>query len=236
MLLSWGCGPSFRVSWWDSCGPLGMNTGAGTNCVVRFSVRARCWRAKVQRFQSHLKKCSVSWTDTWLDVMCGISSEFWIHTAQTIGSCALYYTKVTSISFEKVRCLWVSIYRFKFRESNDRKTNCSVSAGVLSLTLRSVPVICHPLYLFFLYYCFSFFFIIKNMRNNNIRRIGRVVTGTKRRVSDRTPVLTERRVRAWVSYITEQFVFLSFDSRNLNLYKETQRQRTFSKLILVTLV
>lgn len=49
-------------------------------------------------------------------------------------------------------------------------------------------------------------------------------TLTKRRVSDRTPVLTE------------QFVFLSFDSRNLNLYIETQRDRTVSKLILVTLV
>ena len=74
------------------------------------------------------------------------------------------------------------------------------------------------------------------MRNNNIRRIGtdhwykteskrnREQTLTKRRVSDITPVLTK------------QFVFLSFDSRNINLYIETQRQRTFSKLILVTLV
>ena len=177
MLLSWGCGPSFRVSWWDSCGPLGMNTGAGTNCVVRFSVRARCWRAKVQRFQSHLKKCSVSWTDTWLDVMCGISSEFWIHTAQTIGSCALYYTKVTSISFEKVRCLWVSLYRFKFRESNDRKTNCSVmyethaltlrsvSTGVLSLTLRFVPVTTLPILLILLF--LIFLIIKKNEKQRN---------------------------------------------------------------------
>lgn len=49
-------------------------------------------------------------------------------------------------------------------------------------------------------------------------------TLTKRRVSDRTPVLTE------------QFVFLSFDSRNSNLYKETERNRAFSKLLVVTLV
>ena len=53
---------------------------------------------------------------------------------------------------------------------------------------------------------------------------------------NREQTLTERRVRAWGLVVTEQFVFLSFDSRNLNLYIETQRQRTFSKLILVTLV
>ena len=49
-------------------------------------------------------------------------------------------------------------------------------------------------------------------------------TLTERRVSDRTPVLTE------------QFVFLSFDSRNSNLYKETERHHAFSKLLVVTLV
>ena len=146
---------------------LGVSMGAGSHCVMRLSIRARCWRDKLQRFQSHLKKCSVSGTDSSCVYWVGISSEFWIHTAQTIGSCALYYTKVTSISFEKVRCLWVSIYRFRFRESNDRKTNCSVSTGVLSLTLRFVSV-CSlfpllsvlyrwPLFLFFLYYCFSYF-------------------------------------------------------------------------------
>ena len=107
----------------------------------------------------------------------GISSEFWIHTAQTIGSCALYYTKVTSISFEKVRCLWVSIYRFKFRESNDRKTNCSVttkphaltlrsvSTGVLSLTLRSVPVTTLPILLILLF--LIFLIIKKNEKQRN---------------------------------------------------------------------
>ena len=49
-------------------------------------------------------------------------------------------------------------------------------------------------------------------------------TLTKRRVSDITPVLTE------------QFVFLSFDSRNSNLYKETERHHAFEKLVGVTLV
>ena len=53
---------------------------------------------------------------------------------------------------------------------------------------------------------------------------------------NREQTLTERRVSARTPVLTEQFVFLSFDSRNLNLYKETQRQRTFSKLLVVTLV
>ena len=53
---------------------------------------------------------------------------------------------------------------------------------------------------------------------------------------NREQTLTKRRVRARVSDITEQFVFLSFDSRNSNLYKETERNRAFSKLVGVTLV
>ena len=86
------------------------------------------------------------------------------------------------------------------------------------------------------------------MRNNNIRRIGtdhwyrteskknREQTLTERRVSDRTPKRTKRRVSERVPAFTEQFVFLSFDSRNSNLYKETERHHAFEKLILVTLV
>ena len=70
--------------------------------------------------------------------VCGISLEFWIRTAQTLELCALYYTKVISISFETLCCLCVSIDRSVFRESNDRKTNCSVSTETHALTLRSV--------------------------------------------------------------------------------------------------
>ena len=130
---------------------LGMNTGAGPHCVMRFSVRARCWRAKVQRFQSHLKKCFVSGTDSVMAKVCGISFDFWIHTAQTLELCALYYTKVTSISFEKARFLSVSIDRLLFRESNDRKTNCSVTTTPHALTLRFVSVCSLFLLLYVLY-------------------------------------------------------------------------------------
>ena len=119
---------------------LGMSTGAGPRCVMSFSIRARCWRAKVQRFQSHLKKCNVLWTDRVMVQAWGISLRFWIHTAQTLELCALYYTKVTSTSFSKAWCLSVSLYRLLFRESNDRKTNCSVSTGPHALTLRFVSV------------------------------------------------------------------------------------------------
>ena len=98
------------------------------------------WLAYLCCFQSHLKKCSVSGTDSVLGSLCSISLRFWIHTAQTLELCALYYTKVTSISFEKARLLSVSLYRLLFRESNDRKTNCSVSTGLHALTLRFVSV------------------------------------------------------------------------------------------------
>ena len=53
---------------------------------------------------------------------------------------------------------------------------------------------------------------------------------------NREQTLTKRRVRARGPVLTEQFVFLSFDSRNSNLYKETERHHAFEKLILVTLV
>ena len=76
------------------------------------------------------------------------------------------------------------------------------------------------------------------MRNNNIKRKRKKekVTGTERRVSNRALTLTERRVRDGTPALTKQFVFQSFDSRNSNLYKETERHHAFEKLILVTLV
>ena len=53
---------------------------------------------------------------------------------------------------------------------------------------------------------------------------------------NREQTLTKRRVRTCGPALTEQFVFLSFDSRNSNLYKETERHHTVSKLLVVTLV
>ena len=53
---------------------------------------------------------------------------------------------------------------------------------------------------------------------------------------NREQTLTKRRVRDRIPALTEQFVFLSFDSRNSNLYKETERNLAFSKLLVVTLV
>ena len=172
--VSWGCEAQI-FGWVDGIQApgLGMSMGAGPHCVMRFSVRARCWRAKLQRFQSHLKKCSVSGTDRVMVQAWGISFDFWIHTAQTLELCALYYTKVTSTSFSKAWCLSVSLYRLLFRESNDRKTNCSVMSETRSHSLYvllvfalcflyflfctsdlspSLPILLILLFLIFLYY------------------------------------------------------------------------------------